>query len=139
VIKPLPAAFLCAATFLSADIRLPGRASLADSALRAAPAAKPVRYGLLWLEVEPDDAQISLDGNFLDVDVWLISMAPGRHEVLIRKDGFRPVDRSIGIGAGESLRLAVQLEKDSLSAPMATVPQGAFPGKAPSSVANPQR
>lgn len=148
MIKPLTALALCvgatgAATALFADIQLPARSSdaaaaqrVADSTLRARPAPSPMRYGLLWLEVEPGDAQVSLDGAFLDSSVWLISMAPGRHAVSIRKDGFRPIDRSIGIGAGENLRLAVQLEKDSVSqpgAPVATVPGRIFPPFVPAS------
>lgn len=72
----------------------------------------PVRYGLLWLEVEPTDAHVALDGEFLDRGVWLISMAPGLHEVAVRKEGFLPWGRRIGIGPGESLKIAVQLEKD---------------------------
>jgi hypothetical protein len=70
----------------------------------------PVRYGLLWLELEPADAHVALDGEFLDRGVWLISMAPGQHDVSVRKEGFLPWSRRIGIGSGESLKLAVRLE-----------------------------
>lgn len=92
--------------------------------LLALPAAAPgaegpaslrgaVRYGLLWLEVEPLDAHVALDGEYLDRGVWLISLAPGLHDVEVRKDGFRPLVRKVGIGPGESLRLALRLEPDA--------------------------
>ena len=80
-------------------------------------APKPTRYGLLWLEIEPEDADVSLDGRFLDVKVWLVSVAPGPHVVTIRKQGFRPQERSFGIGGGESLTLDIRLEQDSASVP----------------------
>lgn len=89
----------------------PGRAYAPGDALRGPPA--PVRYGLLWLQVEPSDARVALNGEFLDRGVWLISMAPGRHEVSVRREGFRPWVRQIGIGPGESLKIAVHLEKDA--------------------------
>jgi hypothetical protein len=76
--------------------------------------SQAVRYGLLWLDLDPGDAQVALDGEFLDRGVWLISMAPGQHDVSVRKEGFRPWTRRLGIGPGESLKLAVRLEPDSL-------------------------
>lgn len=72
-----------------------------------------VRYGLLWLDVHPTGAHIALDGEFLDAGVWLISMAPGLHDIAVRKDGFTPWKRRIGIGPGENLRISVRLERDS--------------------------
>lgn len=74
----------------------------------------PVRYGLLWLEIDPSDAHIALDGEFLDKGVWLISMAPGLHDVSVRKPGYRPWQRRIGIGPGEKLKIAVRLEAEPL-------------------------
>jgi hypothetical protein len=75
--------------------------------------AVPVRYGLLWLEIDPSDAHIALDGEFLDRGVWLISMAPGLHDLAVRKPGYRPWHRRVGIGPGEKLKIAVRLEADS--------------------------
>lgn len=72
-----------------------------------------LRYGLLWLDVDPAGAHIALDGEFLDAGVWLISMAPGLHDLAVRKDGFSPWNRRIGIGPGENLRISVRLERDS--------------------------
>lgn len=72
-----------------------------------------VRYGLLWLEVDPGDSQVALDGEFLDRGVWLISLAPGLHDLDVRKEGYRPFTRRIGIGPGESLRLQVRLDPEA--------------------------
>lgn len=76
--------------------------------------SQPVRYGLLWLDIDQGDAHIALDGEFLDRGVWLISMAPGLHDVSVRKEGFLPWARRIGIGPGESLKLAIRLQPDPL-------------------------
>ena len=103
----LPALLLLAAPVLPG----PERAQ-APGAPLGAPSV-PVRYGLLWLQVEPAGAHVALDGEFLDRGVWLISMAPGLHDVAVRLDGFQPWARRIGIGPGENLKLAVQLEKDA--------------------------
>lgn len=105
--RPLAASLLFCALWI-----LPGPvpANAPEDALRGPRA--PVRYGLLWLQVEPSDAHVALDGEFLDRGVWLISMAPGRHEVIVRREGFQPWVRQIGIGPGESLKIAVRLEKD---------------------------
>jgi hypothetical protein len=100
----LSSAFLILALALAA----PGYAPDAPS---RSPTA-PVRYGLLWLEVEPSDAHIVLDGEYLDRGVWLISMAPGLHEVTVRKPGYRPWHRRLGIGPGEKLKIAVRLEAE---------------------------
>ena len=76
------------------------------------PSRSAARYALLWLDVEPGDSQVALDGEFLDRGVWLISLSPGLHDLSVRKEGFRPYSRRIGINPGESLRLKVSLDPD---------------------------
>jgi hypothetical protein len=56
---------------------------------------------------------VALDGEFLDRGVWLISLAPGLHDLAVRKEGYRPYARRIGIGPGESLRLEVRLDPEA--------------------------
>lgn len=110
-VRSLPlAASLLLCVFCVGSLPGPSRANAPGDALRGPPA--PVRYGLLWLQVEPSDAHVALDGELLDRGVWLISMAPGRHEVIVRRQGFLPWVRRIGIGPGESLKMEVRLEKD---------------------------
>jgi hypothetical protein len=67
-------------------------------------------YGLLWLDIDSEQAQIALDGLYLDQDVWLISIPPGAHEIRIRKPGFKEYETRFGISAGQNLHLDVHLE-----------------------------
>ena len=66
-------------------------------------------YGLLWLQIDPDDVSISLDGAYLDKDVWLISVPPGNHEIRVTKAGYRPRHSRFGISAGQNVRLDLTL------------------------------
>jgi hypothetical protein len=75
----------------------------------AAPSADPSRYGLIWLDVEPSRAEVSLDGEYLDMGVWLLSVAPGEHELRVRKAGFRSYAERIAVPAGGSVHLEVRL------------------------------
>lgn len=71
------------------------------------------QYGLLWLKVDPLDAHVAVDGEYLDRGVWLISLRPGFHDLSIRKEGFHTYARRLDIGAGKSLRLTVRLKPGS--------------------------
>jgi PEGA domain len=66
-------------------------------------------YGLLWIEVSPSGASISLDGKLLDQSVWLISTAPGEHDLSIAKNGFQTISDSFEIKAGQNLKLKFDL------------------------------
>lgn len=78
--------------------------------------ARPA-YGLLWLQIDPDDVSISLDGEFLDKDVWLISVPPGNHEIRVSKPGYRPRHSRFGIVPGQNVRLDLTLTPDSEPSP----------------------
>lgn len=78
----------------------------------SAPGSARTGYGLLWLDVDSDKADIALDGAYLDQDVWLISIPPGDHEIRIRKPGFRAYESRFGISPGQNLHLDVHLEAD---------------------------
>ena len=67
----------------------------------------------MWLDIAPAGAMISLDGLYLDTNVWLVSISPGSHRLSVRKQGFLPMESPIGIVAGKSLRLEVRLVRDS--------------------------
>jgi hypothetical protein len=70
-------------------------------------------YGLLWLQIDPEGVAISLDGDYLDKDVWLVSLAPGEHVLRVSKPGFQPRESRFGIAAGQNVRLDVKLLPDS--------------------------
>lgn len=70
-------------------------------------------YGMVWLEVDPSGANMVLDGIFLDVGVWLLSVPPGSHILSVRKPGFRPRELRFGVSQGEKLTLDIRLERES--------------------------
>jgi hypothetical protein len=84
------------------------------TAARAAFASSGVRpaYGLLWLQIDPDDVSITLDGQYLDKDVWLISVPPGDHEIRVSKPGYRAQHSRFGITSGQNVRLDLTLVPD---------------------------
>jgi hypothetical protein len=84
-----------------------------------APAPGVSSYGLLWLDIDSSNADIALDGMYVDQNVWLISIPPGDHEIRIRKSGFKDFASRFGIAAGQNLHLDVHLESapDSLPRP----------------------
>lgn len=77
----------------------------------SASGARPA-YGLLWLQIDPDDVSITLDGQYLDKDVWLISVPPGDHEIRVSKPGYRSRLSRFGISSGQSVRLDLTLTPD---------------------------
>ncbi len=97
-----------ALAILALGLSLFPTASAAGSGGSARPA-----YGLLWLQIDPDDVSISLDGEYLDKDVWLISVPLGDHEIRVSKPGFRPQHSRFGIVPGQNVRLDVTLAPDS--------------------------
>lgn len=101
-----PAFTLAAACagFLPAAPVLPVRAEPPSAASAGAAA-----YGLIWLDVDPGPAEVTLDGEFLDAGVWLISVAPGDHELRVRKPGFRGYLGRVAVPAGGSVHLDVRL------------------------------
>lgn len=84
-------------------------AAPAGPGLSGGPPAAAAPYGLIWLDVEPGSAEITLDGEYLDTGVWLISVAPGDHDLRVRKAGFRGYANRISVPAGGSVRLDVRL------------------------------
>jgi len=88
---------------------LPAPAPIAASDKPASSPAGTV-YGLIWLDVDPGPAEVSLDGDFLDAGVWLISVSPGEHDVRVRKTGFRAYAGRISVPAGGSVHLEVRLQ-----------------------------
>ncbi len=71
-----------------------------------------LRYGLLRLNIEPSGAKTVLDGQFLDQDVWLISMRPGSHSLQVRKEGFKLYEKHFEISNGDRLTFDIRLEPE---------------------------
>ncbi len=71
------------------------------------------RYGLLRLNIEPSGSKLLIDGQFLDQDVWLISMRPGSHSLRVLKDGFKPYEKNFEISNGDRLTFNIRLESET--------------------------
>jgi hypothetical protein len=101
-----------AARARAADPRETATEAAGDAAPGSPAAGRPgpSAYGLIWLDVDPGPAEVSLDGEFLDAGVWLISVSPGDHDLRIRKAGFRGYAGRIAVPAGGSVHLDVRLQ-----------------------------
>jgi hypothetical protein len=67
-------------------------------------------YGLLWLKTDPAESEITLDGQFLDKSVWLLSLPPGYHTLRVRKDAHITYSSGFDIIGGQSLHLDILLK-----------------------------
>lgn len=59
----------------------------------------------------PDGADIEVDGNFMGNTPSAIELAPGDHNVVVRKSGFKAWQRKLRLGGGD-IRLNAELEKE---------------------------
>lgn len=117
---PLPALAVAAAlafSFAPSSAAQSARPSAAPDDPTSLPSAGPsgtpataAAFGLIWLDVDPGPAEVSLDGDFLDAGVWLISVSPGEHEVRVRKTGFRAYAGRVSVPPGGSVHLDVRLQ-----------------------------
>ena len=60
----------------------------------------------------PDGADIEVDGSFVGNTPSVIELASGDHSVLVKKPGYKPLERKIKIGGGE-VRINAELEKNA--------------------------
>lgn len=70
-------------------------------------------FGTLTLRVQPEDAQVTIDGERWDSPQGgsrlSVQLAPGAHRVEVRKDGFRPYTSTVQIRPGEQQSLNISL------------------------------
>jgi hypothetical protein len=60
----------------------------------------------------PDGADIEVDGSFVGNTPSVIELASGDHSVIVKKPGYKPLERKIKIGGGE-VRINAELEKNT--------------------------
>jgi hypothetical protein len=92
--------------------------------------AASVGKGTLVVTTSPSGARIALDGRPRGVTPWQGPSVSGQREVLIEKDGYLPLRKSVTVSAGQSVTLPIELS------PVATPLQSA---SAPKSVAAAQQ
>jgi hypothetical protein len=68
------------------------------------------RIGEVTLSVAPDGAQVTIDGTEAGSGVP-IRLSVGSHQVEVRREGFRTGHREIQVQAGQTQRLAIELER----------------------------
>jgi hypothetical protein len=81
----------------------------------APPRAAQSDFGTLDLRVQPEDAEILIDGERWDTSGpggrLLVQLADGPHHVEIRQEGYRPYTANIRITRGETETLNVSLSR----------------------------
>jgi PEGA domain len=58
----------------------------------------------------PEGADIEIDGSFVGNTPSVVELAPGEHEVIVKKSGFKPWERKLKVSGGE-IKLTAELEK----------------------------
>ncbi len=96
----------------------PRREAPAGPAGRGQPATGAQRntdYGTLAIRVQPDDAEVLIDGERWDGtssdDRLLVQLAPGPHRIEVRKEGFRTFSTEVNIRPGETAPVNVSLAR----------------------------
>jgi hypothetical protein len=60
----------------------------------------------------PGDADIEVDGNFVGNTVSTISVAAGHHKLVVKKNGYKPWEKTITVTSGR-VRVHAELEAES--------------------------
>jgi PEGA domain len=66
----------------------------------------------LTISSVPDGADIEVDGSFVGNTPSVIELASGDHSVIVKKPGYKPLERKIKIGGGD-VRINAELEKNT--------------------------
>jgi hypothetical protein len=67
----------------------------------AAPAATPGAQAQLQVTSTPDGADIEIDGGFVGNTPSTVGVAPGQHQLSVKKTGFKPWERKITVSTGQ--------------------------------------
>lgn len=76
------------------------------------PAASPPEPAIVDFRTDPSGADIMLDGNFAGNTPSSLQVAPGRHTIELRLNGYRSFTRSIKIDEGSHPSVSTTLEKE---------------------------
>ncbi len=61
---------------------------------------------------DPEGADITIDGNFVGNTPSSVSLKPGEHTIVIKKDGHKVWERSVTLEAGSTITISATLTKD---------------------------
>jgi len=73
------------------------------------PPERPGARATLEVRSDPSGAQVYLDGRYLGLTPLVSSVAPGRHQVEVRKEGYEPYKVSVRLNPGERVRVYARL------------------------------
>jgi hypothetical protein len=79
-------------------------------ALVPAKASETVSVGKLTVSSTPPNADIEVDGGFVGNTPSTLELAPGEHEIVIKKSGFQNWQRKMKIGGG-AINILAEMEK----------------------------
>ena len=110
-VKPLPSTGRKHGT----EIRAAAKAKAAPSAMAAPDVVKSPASSApkLSLASTPDGADIEIDGSFVGNTPSAVEVAPGEHQVVIKKAGYKPWERKLKATGGD-IKLDAELEKQSV-------------------------
>jgi hypothetical protein len=82
---------------------VPPTPAAATSAAPAAvaPATAPGAQAQLQVNSTPDGADIEIDGSFVGNTPSAVGVAPGQHQLSVKKAGFKPWERKITVSSGQ--------------------------------------
>jgi hypothetical protein len=101
--------------FVDGDMHLDmSRFGAAPAASSARPAAAPAtqQQASLIVESTPPGADIEVDGGFVGDTPSTVTIAPGNHEITVRKAGFAAWSRKLNVTGG-SIHLAATLQPEA--------------------------
>ena len=79
-----------------------------EPSLTAAPASDK---GTVILTATPENADVSVDGNFVGNAPVNLKLTPGKHSVAVSAKGYQEFTREISVSAGSEVRLVADLQK----------------------------
>jgi hypothetical protein len=87
----------------STNIRAAESAAIAASEPKppASPVSAPTAQAQLQVSSTPDGADIEIDGGFVGNTPSAVGVAPGQHELTVKKTGFKPWGRKITVSSGQ--------------------------------------
>jgi hypothetical protein len=96
-------------------------------------AAIPKYIGQVTVSVDSAGASVSVDGETVGVTPLAAAVAldPGKHTVVVRKEGYVAVERPISVAAGEATTLTIGLLADASHQGPAALATGAAAGPSP--------
>ncbi len=123
--------------FVEGDTRLDmARFVVAPPAAVAQPALAPAQVSLA-IESTPPGADIEIDGAFVGNTPSTIPVAPGSHQIVVKKKGFSDWTRTMSLTGG-SAHLNAELDKALAPIPAPAPPPVSTPVATPSSTPAPQ-